>query len=737
MLHVSPWAMLHFSQGVGQGVGGHAGIELEQAEQEPRRRTPPPISLAAEVVPARSYQDSPEGSIFWQHRHLHKCRRIGGQAAAWLVLVTGIASFFARCWLVKFHEDGSCFIFIEATLSRLEAWTFLCPLAEISAVVAWWLLLDMPTPVVRNASLMALFDFVGSSAQVWQLLVKRCSLPHGTSVAQLVAVLESIAGPLKYTAYVAVVMGYLRSTGRTTEASGHRWANRLACLLYFWMAGFVLISLPLGIVCDTVFQLFWGVLLLLSLSAWVWVLLRFLMAASTAAKDAARCTSGRQREECLSAGRAVRQITKGIVALPIFFFWRVGTGIASGIYISEDFVEMVLILVETLVFAMFALWFAGAFSEALPAARGQCRTEEARVERREHASRRFRLHSLSGEAGWQRKVAELADRGISLRALLQFYRGLGREYVPHFRPDRHTTEDIVRLAIVPLSSGEGSALAPLLMRGVPTRPTKMVTHNWGNLFRDLVAAVAADALEEEEYGRVANLMMRDLNELEQWLDSLGRLERTYWICAFSVNQHCTICAACPQRSVDSTGILYPLCTCCLPKFWNSTPPLTAAGASIACEVNKFDDMMKHLASSDLGFEQVVAVDSRFELFSRAWCIAEMAAAKEMGMKQRLKFHNAEDILLNETTLRTLRIENMEASRPEDKEDILKRVPDPDLFNAELQRLLFDDLLPAWRNIDAMEQMRRLGIVTRWQSVSRRRGTVGIWSTSQQPLTNVA
>jgi hypothetical protein len=183
---------------------------------------------------------------------------------------------------------------------------------------------------------------------------------------------------------------------------------------------------------------------------------------------------------------------------------------------------------------------------------------------------------------------------------------------------------------------------------------------------------------------------------------------------------------CISHPLQQTGILYPLCTCCLPKFWNSTPPLTAAGASIACEVNKFDDMMKHLASSDLGFEHVVAVDSRFELFSRAWCIAEMAAAKEMGMKQRLKFHNAEDILLNETTLRTLRIENMEASRPEDKEDILKRVPDPDLFNAELQRLLFDDLLPAWRNIDAMEQMRRLGIVTRCGEDSAQRRPGKFW-----------
>lgn len=51
---------------------------------------------------------------------------------------------------------------------------------------------------------------------------------------------------------------------------------------------------------------------------------------------------------------------------------------------------------------------------------------------------------------WTQKVEELAQRGITIRQLLDFYASLGT-LMPHFDPDRSTTHDVVRQAIIPNS----------------------------------------------------------------------------------------------------------------------------------------------------------------------------------------------------------------------------------------------------------------------------------------------
>eukprot|EP00435_Cladocopium_sp_Y103_P025592 s1429_g6.t1 len=52
---------------------------------------------------------------------------------------------------------------------------------------------------------------------------------------------------------------------------------------------------------------------------------------------------------------------------------------------------------------------------------------------------------------WTQKVEELAQRGITIRQLLDFYASLGGTLMPHFDPDRSTTHDVVRQAIIPNS----------------------------------------------------------------------------------------------------------------------------------------------------------------------------------------------------------------------------------------------------------------------------------------------
>ena len=46
------------------------------------------------------------------------------------------------------------------------------------------------------------------------------------------------------------------------------------------------------------------------------------------------------------------------------------------------------------------------------------------------------------------------------------------------------------------------------------QPTMMVTHNWANRFRDLCGAILADALGQDEYSVVADLLDSNPSKLE-------------------------------------------------------------------------------------------------------------------------------------------------------------------------------------------------------------------------------
>ena len=142
----------------------------------------------------------------------------------------------------------------------------------------------------------------------------------------------------------------------------------------------------------------------------------------------------------------------------------------------------------------------------------------------------------SMEPDWREKVTELAGRGITVQALLAFYKDLGRSRMAHYQPSCHTTGDVVRQAIIPATRQEKCVYATVAGFGSPAQPQKMVTHSWQNLFRDLVAAVIADAVHESSFDLVAKFL-EDISVLDSMLQQQGALEKVYWICAFSVNQH--------------------------------------------------------------------------------------------------------------------------------------------------------------------------------------------------------
>eukprot|EP00928_Gymnodinium_smaydae_P000853 TRINITY_DN10313_c0_g1_i3.p1 TRINITY_DN10313_c0_g1~~TRINITY_DN10313_c0_g1_i3.p1 ORF type:complete len:502 (+),score=64.44 TRINITY_DN10313_c0_g1_i3:33-1508(+) len=333
----------------------------------------------------------------------------------------------------------------------------------------------------------------------------------------------------------------------------------------------------------------------------------------------------------------------------------------------------------------------------------------------------------SDEMQWMAVVADLAKRGITVTQLLAFYKQLGGDIMSHFRPDVHTTNDVVRQAIIPKSRDAGSAYVFVASAGDPPQPERMVTHSWGNIFRDLVAAVIADALGETTFGLIANLLVEDVSVLDRMLKQSGSGNTTYWICAFAVNQHASICGGNPHGDVDSlTGVLHPTCDCGVQKVFNATPPLTACGKSIHCELNKFHDMMGMMAVEVPMFAEVIAVDPPCELFRRAWCVAELVQARCTASPQHLKFQSRDALLRNESSLRGLRVTQMRASRPEDVEEILSHIPDTDAFDCFLQELIFDKhvgLLASWHGMDAAQRMGNVGRLIRWSSADR---TGSVW-----------
>eukprot|EP00747_Dinoflagellata_sp_TGD_P115577 gnl/TRDRNA2_/TRDRNA2_172191_c1_seq3.p1 gnl/TRDRNA2_/TRDRNA2_172191_c1~~gnl/TRDRNA2_/TRDRNA2_172191_c1_seq3.p1 ORF type:complete len:370 (-),score=37.64 gnl/TRDRNA2_/TRDRNA2_172191_c1_seq3:319-1428(-) len=272
---------------------------------------------------------------------------------------------------------------------------------------------------------------------------------------------------------------------------------------------------------------------------------------------------------------------------------------------------------------------------------------------------------------WKLTVKELANRGFRLSALLHFYEGLPQA-MPDFSKDS-TTSDVVKHAIIPQSrtdDGMGVALATIWNAGQPVLPTRMVTHNWANRFRDLVAAIIAEALELQEFERIATKLSsaEGVAELKTVLHKRNVLDITYWVCAISVNQHSSICHNL-------------MCTCNHPKFLNDEP---------RCEINKFDDMMMFLKEQVPTVRQVICVDNDFQLFWRAWCVAELVQANQSSIEQYLVIASRTALDANYNRLGNLNVSECQASRKEDKEYIISKIIDIDHFNNELQRLIFSD-----------------------------------------------
>jgi hypothetical protein len=336
---------------------------------------------------------------------------------------------------------------------------------------------------------------------------------------------------------------------------------------------------------------------------------------------------------------------------------------------------------------------------------------------------------------WNTKVDELAGRGFTLGHLLDFWESLTHGGVMcSFDPRRSTTNDVVRQAIIPLSrnrddpSHGGRALATVWSNGQPVQAKRMVTHNWSNLFLYLVAGIVADALGKDYYAEVAADLLTGeagLEVVRAAIEAKGVAGEPYWVCAISVNQHASICGGfgpMPNPGTEQfaewdanrrdtvTQEEFQVCRCGERKIFNDEP----AG----CEINKFDSMMRLLSERGPGFSHLVVVDANFNLFGRAWCIAEIVESSVSGIPQRIMLHSREMLDLHYQELASVDVANCRAAREEDKAMILSRICDRDAFNNQLQWAIFGTEGLFSKRLDGQERAAEIGrIVARAMSIA--------------------
>ncbi|CAE7442973.1 BPM2, partial [Symbiodinium necroappetens] len=240
-----------------------------------------------------------------------------------------------------------------------------------------------------------------------------------------------------------------------------------------------------------------------------------------------------------------------------------------------------------------------------------------------------------------------------------------------------------------------------------------------------VAGILADAIGCSTYEEIVAQIVTKPGFARVKEDLGEKMDLTYWVCAFSVNQHASICGgfgrepppytfewkAWHAKTCDSvTGEPFTPCTCKMEKIFchedNEDP---------RCELNKFDDMMHHIYVEErvAGFGQLIVVDNHFEVLYRAWCVAEIVEANVLQIPSRIEVPSQEAVDRNYDRLALLDVRDCSASSPRDKAMILSKIADVAAFNERLLDLVFSSetgLFSKW--VDGQERSRQVGRILR-------------------------
>jgi hypothetical protein len=147
----------------------------------------------------------------------------------------------------------------------------------------------------------------------------------------------------------------------------------------------------------------------------------------------------------------------------------------------------------------------------------------------------------------QQTVESMAGRSMTVQQLLGFCVSYLHVEMLDYDPNVTTTRDVVRSVIIPMTRPDGvseESSSYAAKYGSTKLPEKMVTHNWTNLFDDLVAAVVADALGEKTYDAIAKELQTPAGRQQLSIDS-DDLHEGMFLCTFSrFCQHLHSCVFC-------------------------------------------------------------------------------------------------------------------------------------------------------------------------------------------------
>merc|ERR1712232_65732 len=87
------------------------------------------------------------------------------------------------------------------------------------------------------------------------------------------------------------------------------------------------------------------------------------------------------------------------------------------------------------------------------------------------------------------------------------------------------------------------------------------------------------------------------------------------------------------------------------------------------------------------FSQVVAVDTEFQLLARVWCVAELVEAHRLHLHQNVMVHSVASRNQCMDLLTRFDVREASASFPRDKDLVLSKIADKDLFNEQLEDLV--------------------------------------------------
>lgn len=357
----------------------------------------------------------------------------------------------------------------------------------------------------------------------------------------------------------------------------------------------------------------------------------------------------------------------------------------------------------------------------------------------------------AGETEYDRTVDELASRGFTLGALLEFLcLLLERNVMPSFDPDSSSTEQVAFGAAVP--SSEHGPYARVMTCGQPCYPKCLITHTWGNVFCHTLAAAVADTMGKRYFFHLIP-RLRTVKRVRSLMDEIASMsgnrliEKTYWFCALSINQHrvgchnqhncenghllkfsgmvgsaCQLCTGASCLRPMGTGDIHFKCqaceiTLCKECKANAVPVCgcdvdkVPAGSDL-CEVDKFDQMMVRLQSVHTDFYQVVALDKTGSALTRTWVVAEIAQAQRDRLVQKIQPFFPLGLSSRSIATRILNIDVREsqASNPADTEMILAKIADKDKYNEEVRQVLLQHTRPSSFHMFVLGAVALFGIV---------------------------